>query len=227
MKMSLHSKAYSTFVKKMYQKPRIVIRDDDADEFFRVLNSHTTDETIKLLKKYEVIQWLFGDLSFLGDDMAETEKAWGCNIINGVIKTQSPKGQWSGVFGEKILEEIFLLQGKESWKITKFNKKSREEPDRETYEFLYEVKTQSYNTPGTAGEKIFAVPFKYAELPIVYGKPLKIVCFGGAERFLKSSLSVEQTCQKRKFLDFYKEQKIEFIYGTDVLKEILLKFQTK
>lgn len=204
-------------------KRRIVIADDDTDILFKVVNAIPNDK-INLLKNFEVIQWLYGDLSFLKDDASETEKNWGCAVLEGVIKTRSPKGQWSGPFGEKILEEIFLIQGIPSTKITKKNKMSVEEPDRETLDFLYEVKTQSYNTSGTAGEKIFSVPFKYAELPEVYGKPLKIVCFGGAEKFLRSRLPLGEKnydSQKLKFLEFYKAQKIEFVSGTELLKEIL------
>ena len=49
-------------------------------------------------------------------------------------------------------------------------------PDIETDDFVYEVKGQRYFMGGTASEKVLGVPYKYADIPEIYGKPLKIVC---------------------------------------------------
>ena len=46
------------------------------------------------------------------------------------------------------------------------------------------MKTHTWCTTGTAGEKILGVPFKYSELPRLYGKPLKIICVAYQEREL-------------------------------------------
>ena len=49
-------------------------------------------------------------------------------------------------------------------------------PDWETEDAIWEVKTRNWSVPGTAGEKILGVPYKYSDVPELYGKPLKIVC---------------------------------------------------
>lgn len=48
-------------------------------------------------------------------------------------------------------------------------------PDLECDDYVYEIKSRTYSTSGTAGEKILGVPLKYSEVPILYGKPLKII----------------------------------------------------
>ena len=40
---------------------------------------------------------------------------------------------------------------------------------------MVEVKSRSWCTTGTAGEKV-RVPYKYADIPNLYNKPLMIVC---------------------------------------------------
>ena len=54
-------------------------------------------------------------------------------------------------------------------------KKNHYLPDWETDDAIWEVKTRNWNTPGTAGEKVLGVPYKYSDIPRLYGKPLKIV----------------------------------------------------
>jgi hypothetical protein len=65
-------------------------------------------------------------------------------------------------------------------------------PDWEDPYFVYELKTQFHLSGGTAQEKIPAVPIKYMDVPELYGKPLRVICFAGAEvyakKFFKDSL---------------------------------------
>ena len=91
---------------------------------------------------------------------------------------------------------------------------------------ILEVKTQTFYTSGTAGEKILGCPFKYSEVPDLWGKPLKIICLGGAEDICRrqyGNLPGEKCSpQKKKFLDFFKENRIEYIAATDILKSFSL-----
>ena len=99
--------------------------------------------------------------------------------------------------------------------------------DYEVDDALLEVKTQTYHTSGTAGEKILGSPFKYAEIPELYSKPLRIVCIGGAERICREQYGnlVGPKCsiQKKRFIDFYKENNIEYVGATEILKAFVLK----
>lgn len=185
-----------------------------------------------MLRNREVIMWLFGDLSFLPtiekkNKTSDTKKyklledEWGRKILK--IKRPDLKldGQWTNKFGEHLCEEMFALIGKSC---TKPVKKNHYQPDCETDDWIVEVKASTFYTEGTAGEKILGTPFKYAEVPALYGKPLKIVCIGGAEKECREqygNLPGEKcSAQKKLFIDFYKEQSIEYVGATDILTSI-------
>lgn len=74
--------------------------------------------------------------------------------------------------GETIVQEILLLKNKKAWRPKTIN---RYKPDWETSDGIYEVKTRNWTTSGTAGEKIVGVPYKYADIPNLYNKPLYII----------------------------------------------------
>jgi len=194
--------------------------------------SANPDTRIVLLRNPEVIQWVFGDLTFLPsiektNKTADTPKlkvledTWG----RAVLKQRRPDlkldQQWTNKFGEHICEEIMLLSGKE---VTKPVKKQGYQPDSETDSAIWEAKAQTFYTDGTAGEKILGCPFKYADIPELYSKPLKILCMGGAEKLCREkygNLEGEQsTAQKRKFLDFFRQNNIEYVGATDILKSL-------
>jgi len=186
---------------------------------------------IMLLRNKEVVQWLYGDLSFLGpivhtnktQDTKEykiLEDNWG----RAIVKLRRPDlkldKQWTTKFGEHLCEEIYLLLGKEC---SKPAKKDHHQPDQEVVDLILEVKTETYYTTGTAGEKILGCPFKYAEVPVLYEKPLNILCLGGAEKACRDeygNLGDKTSPQKRKFLEFFKAQQIEYVGATDLLNKI-------
>jgi len=194
--------------------------------------SKSKDTKVVLLRQKEVIQWLFGDLSFLPaiekknktSDEAKykaLEDKWG----QAMLKTRRPDltldKQWTNKFGEHICEEIFSLLGKI---VTKPVKKEHYQPDSEVDDAIIEAKTGTFHTAGTAGEKILGCPFKYAEIPELYGKPLKILCMGGAEKVCRESYGnlpgPKCSTQKKKFLDLYRENGIEYIGASDILRSL-------
>jgi hypothetical protein len=184
---------------------------------------------IVLLQEKTVIQWLFGDLSFLPEigkknktaDEAKLkvlEDEWGRETLKKRRPDLKLDQQWTNKFGEIICEELYMLLGKT---VTKPEKKDHYQPDLETEDYIIEAKAQTFFTSGTAGEKILGCPFKYSEIPELYGKPLKIVCMGGAEKVCRESYGnlpgTKCTAQKKKFLDFFRENNIEFIAASDIL----------
>ena len=90
---------------------------------------------------------------------------------------------------------------------------------------IIEAKTQTFYTDGTAGEKILGCPFKYAEIPDLYEKPLKILCMGGAEKVCRERYGnlpgAKCTPQKMRFLDFFRANQIEYVGATDILKSLM------
>lgn len=115
--------------------------------------------TVKKLKKHE------------RENANKKEREWGNSMIG-----QLGNGNWTTQLGEKAVGEILELKGETPTRITKACKKDCYEPDWETEKAIYEVKTRNWTTQGTAGEKVLGTPYKYAHIPKLYGKPLKIVC---------------------------------------------------
>ena len=198
-----------------------------------LLTSYNKDNNIVLMRNKEVVQWLFGDLSFLENIEKKNktndekkykllEDKWGRNILKIRRPDLKLDKQWTNKFGEHLCEEIFTLIGK---KISKPVKKQNYQPDCETENFIIEVKTGTFHTSGTAGEKILGCPFKYSEIPDLYSKSLKILCIGGAEKICREqygNLHGEKcTIQKKKFLNFFKDNNIEYLGMTDILKEFI------
>lgn len=103
------------------------------------------------------------------------EKYYGKRTINK--KGNRDSSQWTNKFGEagvKVALETVL--GRELVEQPRFSgcRPDLFDPQEDT---IYEVKTQSYTIPGTAGEKIFAVPFKYKKL----GKKIVVILAGSLE----------------------------------------------
>ena len=93
----------------------------------------------------------------------------------------------------------------------------------ETDDAIWEVKTRNWNTPGTAGEKVLGVPYKYSDIPRLYGKPLKIVLVAYQEHefiYGHTKLFGDISPDKQKMLNFWKEMGIEYVKCTDLLKDI-------
>jgi hypothetical protein len=192
------------------------------------------DERVVLLRQREVVQWLFGDTSFLPaivkkNKTQDTKKlkvledTWG----RATLKSRRPDlkldKQWTGIFGEVICSELQYIAGKDAWKPVK---KNHHCPDWETELCMLEAKTETHYTTGTAGEKIMGVPHKYRNVPVLYGKPLQIVCMGGAEKSCIEEYGVlpgEQMDELAKALvDFHKRiLNIEFVGATDILKSMI------
>jgi hypothetical protein len=194
--------------------------------------SKVENTKIVLLRQKEVVQWLFGDLSFLppiekknktADEavLKVLEDKWGQTMLKVRRPDLKLDKQWTNKFGEHICEELYSLLGKT---VSKPVKKEHYQPDSEVEDAIVEAKAGTFHTGGTAGEKILGCPFKYAEIPDLYGKPLKIVCMGGAEKVCRESYGnlpgSKCTPQKKRFLDFFRENRIEFIGASDILRSL-------
>ena len=189
--------------------------------------------TIVLLRQKTVIQWLFGDLSFLpliekknktSDDAQYKvhEDKWGQDMLKLRRPDLKLDKQWTNKFGEHIAEEVYTLLGKT---VSKPVNKNHYQPDSEVEDAIVEAKAQTFYTSGTAGEKILGCPFKYAEIPDLYGKPLIILCMGGAEKVCKESYGnlpgAKCSPQKMKFLEFFRENRIEYKGASDILMSLI------
>lgn len=207
-------------------------KNQDIDNIFEYISRNTNDRIV-LLREKTVIQWLFDDLSFLGDiekknkthdnsKYKSLEDKWGRNILKIRRPDLKLDKQWTNKFGEHLCEEIFILLGKN---ITKPVNKEHYQPDYEIDDAIIEAKANTYYTSGTAGEKILGCPFKYAEIPDLYSKPLKILCIGGAEKICREQYGnldgPKCSIKKRIILNCFRDNGIEYISATEILKSLL------
>lgn len=201
----------------------------DEVQRFMTFVAGVDDPRIVLLRQAEVVRWLFGDLSFITEKTVKKKKVredqWGVAMVRTVrpaFKIEST--QWSGPFGELVCGEIYLLSGK-SAKCPK--KRQKLKPDLETDDEVIEVKCGTYYTGGTATEKLPGVPYKYSDVPKVWGKPLKIVCLGKVEKIARDEYGLLPG--KAVLNDFKKEAiesarryKMEFVGALDLLRALIL-----
>lgn len=195
---------------------------DETNYFYNIIQNKIDESShkdkIKLIRNKNVFSWLYGNIDFLkkfcyNNKISELKKAedeWGKKIM------ENSKTMWSGVFGETVCKELLLLLDIES---NKPLKKCGIKPDLETNEYIIEVKNGTYFTNGTAHEKILGVPYKYRNILEVYNKPLFIVCFGRAEKYIKK-LGLIDYEQENEFIQLYNKKGIYFIGFKDLIKKI-------
>lgn len=146
------------------------------------------------------------------------ERDFGNNLLKKYFEVNSETAQWTTTVGQMAVKLLLEERGENVWLP---EKKDNCVPDLETNDCVYEVKSRTYTTQGTAGEKIFGPLWKYAEIPRLYNKPLKIVLVGYQEyeaihkfKLFDSDLPEE----KRRILEFFKdEMKIEYIKGSSLI----------
>lgn len=147
----------------------------------------------------------------------EKERKWGNEMIR-----QTNNGQWTTLLGEKLVYDVLYLRGENPRKVVR---RDGFEPDWETDEYMYEVKTSNWWVSGTAGEKVYGTFIKYQNIPELYGKPLKIVCVAYQEEELTNGKTKyfgdNITKKTQEILDIAKSWGIEYIRFSDLVSPIL------
>lgn len=149
-------------------------------------------------------------------DAQDNEKKWGNEIIQ-----QTNNGQWTTLLGEGLVFEVLKLRGENPRKVIR---KDGFEPDWETDEYMYEVKTSNWWVAGTAGEKVYGTFIKYQNIPELYGKPLRIVCVANQEEELtngKTKYFGEKTQKTQQILDLASSWGIEYVKFSDLVSPII------
>jgi hypothetical protein len=217
---------------------KLIVNDttQNIERFLSVVTKRN-DSRIVLLRRKEVIQWLYGETSFLNEKLKEPlpntkvraelvlkneEDKWGRLVLKERRPDLKLDKQWTNKFGEHICEELYMLLGEN---VRKPVKHDNYQPDLEIDDVILEAKAETYFTNGTASEKILGCPFKYADVPELYSKELRIICMGGAEKVCRVQYgnleSAKMTAQKRKFIEFYEENRIKFVGASDLMNKIV------
>ena len=143
------------------------------------------------------------------------EKEWGNAMIG-----QTNNGQWTTLLGEGLVYDVLKKLGENPVKVQKRN---GFEPDWETDNYMYEVKTRNWNVSGTAGEKVLGTWIKYQSIPEIYGKPLRIVCVGFQEWELthgKTKYFGDTTCKTQQLLDISRSWGITYLKFSELVAKI-------
>lgn len=145
----------------------------------------------------------------------QQEKQWGNSMIG-----QISNGNWTTLLGEGLVHDVLVMRGENP---RKPERRSGYEPDWETDDYIYEVKTRNWTTSGTAGEKVPAVMYKYSDIPEIYGKPLRIVCVAYQEWELTNGTTRifgEVSPRKQRFLDLASEMGITYMSFSQLATQI-------
>jgi hypothetical protein len=147
----------------------------------------------------------------------DNEKKWGNEIIQ-----QTNNGQWTTLLGEGLVFEVLKMRGENPRKVVR---KEGFEPDWETDEYMYEVKTSNWWVAGTAGEKVYGTFIKYQNIPELYGKPLRIVCVANQEEELTNGktkyFGEKITSKTQQILDLASSWGIEYVKFSELVSPII------
>ena len=152
----------------------------------------------------------------LREKASASEKAWGNRMIGA-----TNNGQWTTRLGEGLVKETLERLGETVRRPQIMNHYS---PDWETDTCIYEVKTRNWTTSGTAGEKVLGTMYKYASVPRLYGKPLKIVCVGYQQWELENAntkIFGEVQPEQQAFLDLAESLNIEYVKFSDLVAQLV------
>jgi hypothetical protein len=153
------------------------------------------------------------------ENLKNEEKKWGNKMIG-----QQNNGQWTTKLGEDLVRDILQLRGENPRKPAR---KGGFEPDWETDNYIYEVKTSNWWVGGTAGEKVYGTFIKYQDIPKLYGKPLRIVCVANQEEELtngKTKYFGENITKKtQEVLDLARSWNIEYVKLSDLVLPVISK----
>jgi hypothetical protein len=152
-------------------------------------------------------------------NLRNEEKKWGNEMIG-----QQNNGQWTTLLGENLVRDVLQLRGENP---RKPERKGGFEPDWETDEYIYEVKTSNWWVEGTAGEKVLGTWIKYQKIPKLYRKPLKIVCVANQEEELTNGkinyFGENITEETQQVLDLARSWNIEYVKFSDLVLPIISK----
>ena len=124
------------------------------------------------------------------------------------------------------LWELFKRRTAEGENPKKVVRKDGFEPDWETDDYMYEVKTSNWWVSGTAGEKVYGTFIKYQNIPELYGKPLRIVCVANQEEELTTGktkyFGEDITKKTQQVLDLASSWGIEYVRFSDLVSPLQL-----
>jgi hypothetical protein len=162
-----------------------------------------------------VCRWICGDASWLASK--EEEDAWGRAAIKRY--TNRDLKCWTGTLGEHVVPTLLQAAGHNVVPRRRFG---RIHPDVVTTSAVFEIKTQTYRTGGTAGEKIMGVPYKYCNFKEQYGLDVVVVCLARADALARAyGVLGPATPAQRAHHALWTAQGVRFLSIHDLIASIL------
>lgn len=155
---------------------------------------------------------------------SQKERAFGNTLIRSTrVGPDDNTGNWTTVAVESFVEFILHHLYGNVWR-PKYKSGNHEiRPDFETNIAVFEVKAKTWNgSGGTAGEKIFAVPWKYGELPQRLNKPLVILLVAAQEEEVRKKYGMfggNISSYHSEYLKFWESQNIHFVPFSRLLQK--------
>lgn len=202
----------------MFSYPLPIDEINKTDQETNLYYNKTLKERINwAITKPDIIQKKEGiTIARQRNNAMKNEREWGNKMIG-----QENNGQWTTLLGEGLVFDILKIRGENPRKV---QRKGGFEPDWETDNYIYEVKTSNWWVSGTAGEKVLGTWIKYQNICELYGKPLRIVCVANQEYELehgKVKYFGENVTEKTKqILELAKSWGIEYMRFSDLIKGI-------
>lgn len=174
-----------------------------------------------LISNSEVIRWVYGDIGFLAKNTMVEETRWGKSICKQ-YGIQIKSHIWTGTFGEHLVYNALYAMDKFPVDIKATNGYT---PDFLTKDRVVEVKTASYSGSNSNIYNVLATPYKYAEIPIEFGRPLDIVCVGSVEHMARHkygllSGQVYIETNRQKIVECYKNIDINYVGFSQMLEKL-------
>jgi len=175
-----------------------------------------------LISNPEVIRWIYGDIGFLSKATMTEETRWGRSICKQ-YGIQIKSHIWTGTFGEHLVYNALYAMDKFPVDI---KEKNGYTPDFLTKDRVVEVKTSSYSGSNSNIYNVLATPYKYAEIPIEFGRPLDIVCVGSVEHMARHKFSllpgpVYIDSNRNKIVEYYRSIGINYVGFSQIIEKLV------
>ena len=211
-----------------------VLTDSEIDRFRSLVRARSAE--LPLLSKDGVIQWLIGIKQFSvfflepsGEPKYPAKNAQSCRKIRD--RQQKAESEWMkaainnyGKFGERLCSELLNML---NIKVAPCELRNGHKLDGISDKYIFEFKSGTHYTGGTAHEKAAGTPLKYADEPFVWKRSFIIVCVGRCELVARNDLGClpgdarQRSPLRQVILELCSKNSIYYVGGTDLIKQII------
>lgn len=168
-----------------------------------------------------VVRWIHGNSN--GNILKYPSKVEEYRILTSKYTPKSRR-MWSADFGVQLVRLLLIESGVTIYPPKKYGDE-KTSGDFETHEAVWKVKTRTWMTTGSAGEKILGAPIRYSEIPRLSGKKFNLVsvAYQEYESIHKFQLYNERLSSKTSYLTLLKGSGFSYIRCSTLYKKVQYK----